>query len=132
DSTWQQNRQRRGGAPYGDRATADRFGGSTRGASASTREAGARQQISRQGGDVGGGAGSAGRGSGPGGGSGAGGGLGGGAGNSSLGGGADRAGSRDLSRSGGGGGWRRHAFSSSSRYNRARARGASRPGSRGA
>src|SRR5882762_6981775 len=31
DASWKHNPQHRGGAPYGDRATADRFGGATRG-----------------------------------------------------------------------------------------------------
>ncbi len=50
NSNWQHNAQHRGGAPYGDRATADRFGGGTRGESAGNRQGGARQQA--QGGDV--------------------------------------------------------------------------------
>lgn len=51
-NTWQHNPQHRGGAPYANQGTADRFGGSARGASASSRQAGAQQQISRQGGNV--------------------------------------------------------------------------------
>lgn len=35
---WQHNPQHRGAAPYGDRATANKFGGSTRGQSASARQ----------------------------------------------------------------------------------------------
>jgi Protein of unknown function (DUF3300) len=110
---WQHNPQHRGGAPYKDRATADRFGGTTRGDSLSNRQSSARQQLGRQGGNLassrGDGAGlsnrsgSAGLGS-----SGAGGGLG----NRSGAGGADRIGSRDLSRSGSGS---RDAFSGGSR-----------------
>ena len=46
---WQHNPQHRGGAPYGDRATADRFGGSARGDSLSTRQANARQNQIGQG-----------------------------------------------------------------------------------
>ena len=42
-SNWQHNPQHRGGAPYGDRNTADRFGGSTRGDSVANRQASARQ-----------------------------------------------------------------------------------------
>jgi hypothetical protein len=42
-SNWQHNPQHRGGAPYGDRGTADRFGGTTRGDSISNRQANARQ-----------------------------------------------------------------------------------------
>jgi hypothetical protein len=51
-NNWQHNPQHRGGTPYANKGTADRFGGSTRGASASTRQTGARQQLSRQGGNV--------------------------------------------------------------------------------
>ena len=40
---WQHNPSHRGGAPYRDRATADRFGGSARGDSLANRQAGARQ-----------------------------------------------------------------------------------------
>jgi hypothetical protein len=49
-NTWQHNPQHRGGAPYRDRATADRFGGTARGDSLTNRQAGARQQLDRQGG----------------------------------------------------------------------------------
>jgi len=130
---WQHNPEHRGGAPYRDRATADRFGGTTRGDSLSKRQAGARQQLGRQGGNLAsnrGGAGAGNR---------AGGGLssragGGGAGNRAGAGGGDRIGSRDLSRSGGG---NRDAFGGGSRgYDGSRARasgnrGASSMGSRG-
>jgi hypothetical protein len=51
-SNWQHNPQHRNNAAYKDRATADRFGGSARGDSLANRQAGARQQISRQGGSV--------------------------------------------------------------------------------
>ena len=48
-NNWQHNPQHRGGAPYGDRATADRFGGNTRGASTADRQNRARQnQSARQ------------------------------------------------------------------------------------
>jgi len=40
-NNWQHNSQHRGGAPYGDRATANKYGGSTRGG-ASARQQGAR------------------------------------------------------------------------------------------
>ncbi len=51
---WQHNPQHRGGAPYGDRSTADRFGGTARGDSLSTRQANARQnQGTRGDGNVG-------------------------------------------------------------------------------
>src|ERR1700757_1011327 len=106
---WSHNPQHRGGAPYGDRATADRFGGSTRGASASNRQASARQQIGRQGGNVSspGGAGVGDRS------------AGGGAGNRGTGSGgrgSDSIGGRDVSRGGSSGsrGGGRDAFSSSS------------------
>jgi hypothetical protein len=131
DSTWKHNPQHRGGAPYGDRGTADRFGGSARGDSLSNRQAGARQQVGRQGGNLpsnrGGGAGVNNRA--------------GGAGNLTGGGnrpnGGDRIGGQDLSRSGGG---NRDAFGGGSRgskgYNGSSARasgsrGASSMGSRG-
>jgi hypothetical protein len=120
-SNWSHNPQHRGGAPYRDRATADRFGGTTRGDSLAKRQSGARQQIARQGSNFGNsGAGLGGRG-------------GGGpsvsnrAGSSGLSGGADRIGSRDLSRSGGG---NRDAFGGGSRgYNGSSARSSSSRGS---
>jgi hypothetical protein len=53
-NSWQHNPQHRGGAPYGDRGTANKFGGSARGDSAATRQAGARQnQGQRAGGQSG-------------------------------------------------------------------------------
>jgi hypothetical protein len=123
---WQHNPQHRGGAPYKDRATADRFGGTTRGDSLANRQAGARQQVGRQGGNL-----ASNRGGEPGVGNRAGGSS---FGNGAGGGGADRIGSRDLSRSGGG---NRDAFGGGSRgYNGSSARagssrGASSMGSRG-
>src|SRR5499427_2977065 len=48
NNSWQHNPQHRGGAPYRDRATADRFGGTTRGDSLANRQSGARQQLGRQ------------------------------------------------------------------------------------
>src|SRR6185369_4238677 len=125
---WQHNPEHRGGAPYRDRSTADRFGGTTRGDSLANRQASARQQISRQGGNfgnsrAGGGAGVSNRAAG-----------GAGAGNRMNAGGADRIGSRDLSRSGGG---NRDAFGGgNSGFNGAStragsSRGASSMGSRG-
>jgi len=45
NSKWQHNPQHRGGAPYADRTTASRYGGTARGDSASARQASARQQI---------------------------------------------------------------------------------------
>jgi hypothetical protein len=45
---WQHNPQHRGGAPYGNRATADRYGGTARGDSAAARQSsGARSQQAR-------------------------------------------------------------------------------------
>ena len=126
---WQHNPQHRGGTPYRDRATADRFGGTARGDSLSNRQASARQQVGRQGGNLSsarrGGAGASNR-------------AGGGGGNRAGGGGADRIGSRDVTRGGGG---NRDAFGGGSRgskgYNGSSARsgssrGASSMGSRGA
>jgi hypothetical protein len=50
NSKWQHNSQHRGAAPYSDRATASRYGGTARGDSMSNRQASARQNISQQGG----------------------------------------------------------------------------------
>src|SRR5262245_27478540 len=47
---WQHNPQHRGGAPYSNRATANRYGGTARGDSLANRQSTARQQINRQGG----------------------------------------------------------------------------------
>ncbi len=44
NNNWQHNPKHRGGAPYSNKATANKYGGTTRGASASTRQANARQQ----------------------------------------------------------------------------------------
>ena len=51
-NNWQHNPQHRGGAPYGDRGTANKFGGSARGDSLANRQSGARQQIGNQGGNL--------------------------------------------------------------------------------
>jgi hypothetical protein len=51
-NTWQHNPQHRGGAPYRDQATANRFGGTARGDSLANRQTGARQQVGRQGGNL--------------------------------------------------------------------------------
>src|SRR5271165_963893 len=48
NSNWQHNPQHRGGAPYGDRNTANRYGGTTRGDSMQNRQANARQNQARQ------------------------------------------------------------------------------------
>jgi hypothetical protein len=49
---WQHRPEHRGGAPYRDRATANKYGGTTRGDSLTQRQAGARQQVERQGGSL--------------------------------------------------------------------------------
>src|SRR5262245_50336160 len=69
---WSHNPQHRGGTPYGDRATANKFGGNARGDSLANRQAGARQQIGRSGAPSGSNRGGAGTGAGsrPGGGAG--------------------------------------------------------------
>jgi hypothetical protein len=142
---WSHNPQHRGGAPYRDRATANRYGGTARGESLNNRQTGARQQVSRQGGNMPStrsGGGSVGdRSAGAAGGDRAAGAAsnraagGTGAGNRTAGGGADSMGSRDISRGSGGGS--RDAFSGGSGgFNGASARsnssrGASSMGSRG-
>jgi hypothetical protein len=137
DANWKHNPQHRGGAPYRDRSTADRFGGTARGDSLANRQAGARQQLARQSGSL-----ASNRASGAGFGNRSGGGnlnrggvgLGG---NRSGGGGPNSIGGRDLTRGGGG---NRDAFGGGSRgsrgYNGSSARssssrGASSMGSRG-
>jgi len=52
-NNWQHNSAHRGGAPYSDRGTANKYGGTARGDSLANRQAGARQQVSRQGGNLG-------------------------------------------------------------------------------
>jgi Protein of unknown function (DUF3300) len=48
-NSWQHNPEHRGGAPYSDRATANKFGGTARGDSLATRQSNARQgQFDRQ------------------------------------------------------------------------------------
>ena len=49
---WQHRPEHRGGAPYRDRTTADRFGGAARGDSLANRQTNARNQIGRQGGNI--------------------------------------------------------------------------------
>lgn len=115
---WQHNPKHRGGAPYRDRATADRFGGSARGDSLASRQSSARQQVGRQGGNL-----ASNRGSGAAVGDRA---SGAGFGNRTSAGG-DRIGSRDLSRSGGA---NRDAFGGGARgYNGSSARDGSSRGS---
>jgi hypothetical protein len=48
NSNWQHNPQHRGGAPYSDRATASKYGGTARGDSMANRQANARQNQARQ------------------------------------------------------------------------------------
>jgi hypothetical protein len=134
NANWKHNPQHRGGAPYRDQATANRFGGTARGDSLANRQATARDQVGRQGGNL-----ASNRGEGIGGGNragnGAGNGIGSGnrpsngvgAGNRPAGAGADRIGGRDVSRSGGG---NREAFDGGSRgYNGSSARSSSSRGS---
>ena len=52
NSTWQHNSQHRGGAPYGDRATAQRYNGTSRGDSLGNRQSNARQNVSQRGGQT--------------------------------------------------------------------------------
>jgi Protein of unknown function (DUF3300) len=130
NANWKHNPQHRGGAPYRDKATADRFGGTSRGDSLSNRQATARDQVGRQGGNL-----ASNRGEGVGGGNRGGNGIGSGnrpsngvgAGNRPAGAGADSIGGRDVSRSGGG---NREAFGGGSRgYNGSSARSSSSRGS---
>jgi hypothetical protein len=130
-TNWTHNPAHRGGTPYRDRATADRFGGSARGDSLAQRQASAQQRVGRQGGNLAanrgaggglgnrtGGAGFSNRAGGPG--------IANRSGGSGFGGGADRIGSRDLSRSGGG---NRDAFGGGSRgYSGSSARSSSSRG----
>jgi len=46
---WQHNPQHRGGTPYSDRSTANKYGGTTRGASVSDRQANARRNQAQAG-----------------------------------------------------------------------------------
>jgi hypothetical protein len=46
-NSWQHNAQHRGGAPYGNKSTANKFGGTARGDSMSSRQANARQNQSQ-------------------------------------------------------------------------------------
>jgi hypothetical protein len=48
NNNWQHDPQHRGGAPYSNKATANKYGGTTRGDSMSTRQANARQQAGRR------------------------------------------------------------------------------------
>ena len=120
-SNWQHNPQHRGGAPYGDRGTADRFGGTTRGDSVGNRQANARQQVGRQGGNLpsnrGGGTGASNRAGGA------------GVSNRAGGGGGDRVGNRQVPNSGGGATNRSAFGGASSRTSGSAARSSSSRGS---
>jgi Protein of unknown function (DUF3300) len=48
NNNWQHNPQHRGGAPYGDRGTANKYGGTARGDSMQSRQNNARQNQARQ------------------------------------------------------------------------------------
>ncbi|HZO83938.1 MAG TPA: DUF3300 domain-containing protein, partial [Verrucomicrobiae bacterium] len=52
-NNWQHNPQHRGGTPYADHRTANRFGSNTRGDSLASRQKLAQQQITRQKGNLG-------------------------------------------------------------------------------
>ena len=52
-NNWQHNAAHRGGTPYPNASTANRYGGTTRGASTANRQANAQQQIARHGGSAG-------------------------------------------------------------------------------
>jgi hypothetical protein len=104
-SNWQHNPSHRGGTPYRDRSTADRYGGTARGDSVANRQAGARQQIGSQGGNL-----PSTR-------------------ESTRGSGADRIGNQDLSRSGAGGAGSSGAFAGDARgYSGSHARASSSRG----
>jgi Protein of unknown function (DUF3300) len=133
NTNWSHNPQHRGGAPYANRSTANKYGGTARGDSLSSRQTSARQQTSRGAGGAGAGAQSAGAGARAGASdrSGARSGSPAVSSQSSRGGGAsgggDRVGSRDVgaSRSSGGS----SAFGSSSGYSGSSARASSARGS---
>src|SRR5882672_8633938 len=55
-NSWQHNAQHRGGAPYSNKATANKYGGTARGDSMSSRQANARQNQGQMGGRQQGGA----------------------------------------------------------------------------
>jgi uncharacterized protein DUF3300 len=128
NNNWQHNSQHRGGAPYSNKATASKYGGSARGESPGSRGQGGA-------GSRGGGAGVSDRSAGGGGsrgGGGAGGGTGGAGGGFSGGGGggADRVGSRDMSSGGGSrGGSSSFGGGSSGGYSGSSARSSSSRGS---
>jgi hypothetical protein len=51
-NNWQHNAQHRGGTPYSNKATANKYGGSARGDSAASRQANARQNQGQRGGGL--------------------------------------------------------------------------------
>jgi uncharacterized protein DUF3300 len=53
DNKWQHNPSHRGGAPYGDRNTANKFGGTARGDSLANRQRAAQRDLGRQSGNLG-------------------------------------------------------------------------------
>ncbi len=127
EGTWKHDAQHRGGTPYGNRETANKFGGTARGDSMANRQATARQNIGQMGGRQQAGFGNGGRqqaGLGDGGRGGmdrAGGGMGG-----------DRVGNRDVSRGAGGGAFGGASSGMSGRDARAsQSRGASSMGRSG-
>jgi len=148
NNTWQHNPQHRGGTPYANKATANRYGGTARGDSIGSRQANARQNQGQLGGrqqgggamDRGGSRQQAGVGNRAAGGAnslGGGGGNRAGGGTSSLGGGSgDRVGNRSVSSGAGSGSRGGGAFGGSSGMNGSAARasssrGASSMGARG-
>jgi hypothetical protein len=52
-NNWQHNSQHRGGAPYADKATTSKYGGSAKGSSSATRQASAGQQKAKGGASAG-------------------------------------------------------------------------------
>lgn len=118
---WQHDSQHRAGTPYGDRNTANKFGGTTRGDSMANRQASARQNVGQ--GQFGGQGQLGNRSQG---------GFQGGAGNFGGAGGGDRVGTRDVSRGSGSGAFGGASSGMSGRDARAsQSRGASSMGSRG-
>lgn len=102
--SWKHNPQHRGGTPYSNKATADRFGGTTRGSSQAARQNSARQNVGRQqaaGKQFGGSGGRGGAGGGQAGGRPSQGQLGAGRGGAGGAGSADRVGNRSVSQGGG-------------------------------
>jgi hypothetical protein len=103
NSSWQHNPSNRGGTPYSNKSTANKYGGTTRGSSQAARQNSARQQTSRAqssgnfGGKTGGRTGGASAGTMDRGAGGRGGGAGAGGNRAGAGGGGDRVGNRSTS-----------------------------------